>query len=153
MGMEIKKIHILSVLFVAIVLFVIAVVYLYNQDEVGRRTDLVGDGICGNFLDGESRDNCCIQVHADDTVECVGKWRYIDGVDECTYICASFNEDEQVACLEAEGEWKTFSNGCVDSCALARNPEIILCIQTLTDGCECGENRCWNSETGNCEDN
>ncbi|MBD3388819.1 MAG: hypothetical protein GF416_07105 [Candidatus Altiarchaeales archaeon] len=50
---------------------------------------------------------------------------------------------EQTACAVAGGVWKQFPNACADSCAHQRNPEV-MCAQVITDGCECGENMCWN---------
>ena len=49
-------------------------------------------------------------------------------------------------CVEAGGTWKQFPNTCVDSCNLARNPGVV-CGQALTEGCECGQNMCWNGYT------
>ena len=61
--------------------------------------------------------------------------------------------DEETACQDEGGTWKEFTNGCVDSCELARqdsdNP--IMCTEAITMGCDCGESECWNGEA--CEDN
>ena len=62
-----------------------------------------------------------------------------------------FGDTEESTCVLAGGTWNTFSNGCVDSCDLERNPESILCTQTITDGCDCGPDRCWNGQS--CETN
>ena len=56
-------------------------------------------------------------------------------------------------CSEGGGVWREFSNGCVDSCELERNPEIISCTQALTFGCDCGFDECWDFENENCEEN
>ncbi len=45
---------------------------------------------------------------------------------------------------EANGAtYKGFTNGCMDSCELARNPDI-ACTAVLTSGCDCGPEKCWN---------
>lgn len=72
------------------------------------------------------------------------------------FVIADDNESiipDEVKCQTSEGTWKQFTNGCVDSCELARqdadNP--IICTQATTMGCDCGENECWNGEA--CEAN
>lgn len=52
--------------------------------------------------------------------------------------------NQQQLCQEAGGTWREFPNACVDSCGSARNSEAIACAQVLTDGCDCGEDKCWN---------
>ncbi|MBI4410960.1 MAG: hypothetical protein HY541_00550 [Deltaproteobacteria bacterium] len=59
--------------------------------------------------------------------------------------------DEEQTCVDAGGEWIEFSDGCVDSCESQRG-EDVPCTAALTMGCECGEDRCWNDETLECED-
>lgn len=54
-------------------------------------------------------------------------------------------------CAEAGGELREFSNSCVDSCELERNAAAISCAAVLTQGCDCGPDRCWNGNT--CENN
>lgn len=72
------------------------------------------------------------------------------------YSFYSFNGEEPAdnsedgACLDSGGTWREFSNGCVDSCDLARNVETIFCAQVFTFGCDCGSDECWNGES--CED-
>lgn len=58
---------------------------------------------------------------------------------------SGFNTLER--CEDAGGIWREFPNTCVDSCPLARNPEVILCGQAFTFGCDCGEDMCWNGES------
>lgn len=62
-------------------------------------------------------------------------------------------EDLQEECENDGGEWKTFSNGCADSCILVREEGMIYCTEALTDGCDCGLERCWNDDTKMCEPN
>lgn len=49
------------------------------------------------------------------------------------------------ACLASGGSWKIFENGCVDSCYYAHNP-LSNCTHTLTNGCDCGPDKCWDGE-------
>jgi len=155
--MRSKKIIIIYALIVVLLLFTGAIYYYKNQSDVGRRTNLVGDAVCGNLLSEETQDACCAEAHKDDvTILCVGNWQYIEEESICRYVCGGRDlwEDPRYQCTRtggAGGEWKEFSNGCVDSCDLARNPEIISCTQALTNGCDCGPDRCWNGES--CEDN
>ena len=58
-------------------------------------------------------------------------------------------KDEATACDAAGAMWQMFRNGCVDHCSSQRG-EKEICTQALTQGCECGENKCWNGES--CED-
>ncbi|MGY4884354.1 MAG: hypothetical protein ACP5NZ_02120 [Nanobdellota archaeon] len=46
-------------------------------------------------------------------------------------------------CINAGGIWKVFSNGCADSCELVRNMRNVACTQVITEGCECGPDKCW----------
>ena len=59
--------------------------------------------------------------------------------------------NEEQACLDAGGTWVEFSNGCVDSCESQRD-STVSCTQSLTFGCECGDEQCWNSTDKVCED-
>ncbi len=45
-------------------------------------------------------------------------------------------------CLEQQGNWRKFANGCVDSCDSNFN-EFAVCVQAITYGCDCGPSRCW----------
>ncbi len=57
--------------------------------------------------------------------------------------------DKEV-CEAAGGTYKEFSNGCADSCNLARSDDI-GCIQSFSYGCDCGNEMCWNGTS--CEAN
>ena len=61
------------------------------------------------------------------------------------------SSNEELECMGVGGEWKTFTNGCVDSCLKERSEEPVFCTQALTDGCDCGSDRCWNGKS--CEGN
>ena len=50
---------------------------------------------------------------------------------------------DQLKCMNAGGTWKTFSNGCADSCDYARNRRRVACTQAITEGCDCGTDKCW----------
>ncbi len=63
------------------------------------------------------------------------------------------SEQTQITdCEESGGTWKTFSNGCVDSCAAAADSGVI-CTQAFTEGCDCGGDQCWDEVARTCEDN
>ncbi|MBU4284423.1 MAG: hypothetical protein KJ968_04910, partial [Nanoarchaeota archaeon] len=53
---------------------------------------------------------------------------------------------EESECRQGGGVWRTFPNTCGDSCAYRRN-ERVMCGMAFTDGCDCGENKCWNGKT------
>lgn len=50
---------------------------------------------------------------------------------------------EQLTCSNAGGTWKTFPNGCADSCDFVRNSKNVACTQVITQGCDCGLDKCW----------
>ncbi|MDO8740082.1 MAG: hypothetical protein Q7J54_00735 [Candidatus Woesearchaeota archaeon] len=60
-------------------------------------------------------------------------------------------DDPRAECARVSGEWKIFSNGCIDSCSLERSKEPLFCTTAMTDGCDCGADRCWTGKT--CEAN
>lgn len=55
-------------------------------------------------------------------------------------------EEETERCTETGGEWKTFPNGCADTCQYVRNPAATSCIQATTKSCDCGPDKCWTGE-------
>lgn len=67
-------------------------------------------------------------------------------------ITASNEVTEEQACVNASGTWKQFNNGCVDSCAYALDPQM-NCTQAITNGCDCGGSRCWDSANRVCVNN
>ncbi len=50
-------------------------------------------------------------------------------------------EDDKVYCEKMGGEWKLFSDSCVDSC-----DSSLGCKEVETEGCDCGVDKCWNGE-------
>ncbi|PIR31859.1 MAG: hypothetical protein COV36_06565 [Alphaproteobacteria bacterium CG11_big_fil_rev_8_21_14_0_20_44_7] len=64
-----------------------------------------------------------------------------------TEIKPATQQSEQQQCT---GEWRTFSNGCADICSADKYRK---CTMSLTDSCDCGENKCWDNETMQCIDN
>lgn len=56
------------------------------------------------------------------------------------------NPPGQSACSASGGTWETFPNSCVDSCEKAADPGL-MCLTVLTDGCNCGPDRCWDGDT------
>jgi hypothetical protein len=72
---------------VAVLLIGVAMYYWYHQ-AAGRASVLVGDGICGSPLSAEAQDACCATAHEDDvTPQCVGGWKYVNGMKKCQYLC------------------------------------------------------------------
>ena len=59
------------------------------------------------------------------------------------------NPEEE--CLRVDGQWIIFYDGCVDSCFKARSNKTVYCTLALQEGCDCGEDRCWNGKS--CEEN
>ncbi|MBD3354909.1 hypothetical protein GF361_02905 [Candidatus Woesearchaeota archaeon] len=53
--------------------------------------------------------------------------------------CKMSRED---ICEKAGGKWKQMPNACVDSCESQRDG--MMCAQVLTEGCDCGQEMCWN---------
>ena len=58
-----------------------------------------------------------------------------------------------VECEKSGGIWKEFPDTCVDSCGYYRGNPSIGCGEALTDGCDCGTDKCWNRDTIACENN
>lgn len=69
------------------------------------------------------------------------------------YLNCEFDLCPDEKCVVNGGTWKEFSNGCVDSCELERNAAAILCTQSFTYGCDCGNDMCWDASEERCEDN
>lgn len=42
-------------------------------------------------------------------------------------------------CIAGGGKWIVFANGCVDRCGKSD-----MCTQALTNGCDCGNTKCWD---------
>lgn len=56
-------------------------------------------------------------------------------------LLAKTSFDEKPQCLKEKGNWRKFSNGCVDRCAPQFN-DLTFCTTAITYGCDCGKNRC-----------
>lgn len=52
---------------------------------------------------------------------------------------------EIAQCVKAGGAWKEFQNGCADNCSNKKYPA--LCISSITQSCDCPEDKCWNGST------
>lgn len=101
------KTTIYAIILIAILLL-IAIYHIKNTKPV-RDNGLVGDQICGNFLNEADQDSCCSEAHKDDfVIACVGGWQYISGYDKCQYVC----DDQGIACTE---EAKVCDNGNIVS--------------------------------------
>ena len=86
-----------------------------------KRGNLVGVGICVNFADVEGQDFCCNDVHADvAVVQCVGKWRYVSGIETCQYQCDGTLPacpDEELVCDDGSTVMRNPNNECeFDDC-------------------------------------
>ena len=57
----------------------------------------------------------------------------------------------QEVCENGDGDWVTLSDDCVDGCDYIRSDGAMECSEAMTDGCDCGEESCWNGEA--CEPN
>lgn len=54
---------------------------------------------------------------------------------------AGIIDTDQEKCEIAEADWIEMSSSCGDRCYMG---EDIACAQAFTDGCDCGENECWD---------
>lgn len=56
------------------------------------------------------------------------------------------------ACKDNGGTWRTFSNGCADTCykVQQKNP---MCPMAFRDSCDCGKDKCWDTGSLECVDN
>lgn len=141
-----KTVNVFILCIVVVLAIFIIFNFVFHSFDYDRQSSIIGDRVCGS-LDFGARDLCCAKAHADDLLNCEGSWKYDD---KCVFSCFTQAELDEKKCAVAEGVWREFGNGCVDSCSVVRNPES-GCTQTLTFGCDCGKDRCWNGET--CEDN
>lgn len=55
------------------------------------------------------------------------------------------DSDNAKKCVANDGEWKLLSDGCGDQCVKK------FCIALVSEGCDCGPEKCWNGEI--CRDN
>lgn len=61
----------------------------------------------------------------------------------------SFREtsfDERPMCEKQKGVWRSFGNGCADSCEAKLN-SFMVCTEAITYSCDCGGSRCWNGNS------
>ena len=83
-----KKNIIVLASFVILVFLVVVTLFYWENQGRGRDSNLIGDGVCSNLISDEGQDACCFNIHKDDvTIECVGKWQYVDGLRQCQFIC------------------------------------------------------------------
>ncbi len=83
-----KRLMAIYLMILLVFLFSVAAYFVESKDYSLRRTALIGDGICGNMPGESGQDSCCAQAHEDDiTIQCVGRWQYVSGIEECQYIC------------------------------------------------------------------
>ncbi|MGI5828334.1 MAG: hypothetical protein ACOX6V_04930 [Patescibacteria group bacterium] len=48
--------------------------------------------------------------------------------------------DDAALCESGGGVWSTMVNSCADLCGR----EGMACLQVITEGCDCGDGKCWN---------
>lgn len=65
-------------------------------------------------------------------------------------ILISGCNQERLNCIKSDGQWKGFSNSCVDSCDYERGISE-MCSPKGTLSCDCGLDMCWNGVK--CESN
>lgn len=117
-----KKQTLISVsIIVAILLIGVAMYYWYHQ-AAGRASALVGDSICGSPLSAEAQDACCATAHEGDiTAQCVGGWRYVNGMRKCQYVCDGVMPActlEAKSCRDGHSVARNASNDCrFDRCS------------------------------------
>lgn len=106
------------------------------------------NAICRTFPVND-RNSCCQNLEEGEGIY------FNDETGNCEQILPPGPLDELTAEMNCEanlgGEWREFSNGCVDSCDYQRNPGDILCTQAFTFGCDCGPGNCLDLNTGSCE--
>lgn len=69
-------------------------------------------------------------------------WVNYCGLNTGSIYCKHFPK-QALFCKQQGGEWKKFSNTCVDECG--KKPRF--CGQAITEGCDCGATKCWGYET------
>ena len=70
-------------------------------------------------------------------------------VEEKPTITQNTNDTKIELCKQQNGVWKEFANGCVDNCS-NKISKTSICTNTMTFGCECGQNKCWDNSTKLC---
>ncbi len=71
----------------------------------------------------------------------------------CFFSCKTFAQnirstsfDDRPDCEKSRGVWREFGNACVDECR-HKLDKFSVCATSVTQGCDCGQGRCWNGET------
>lgn len=109
-----KKKPLTTLILIIMILLLATIYYLINANKLDRRSNLIGDKVCKSFADQKGQDDCCTNFHKDDiTIQCVGKWEYINGLEKCQYVCV----DSLPSCPED-------TLVCPDDSVVHRNPEL-----------------------------
>lgn len=95
---------------------------------------------CMAYWEGaELEDGICV---AKSGSGCSNPFTY-DSVGHCCHenpgACELTYEEE--TCVNAGGDWKLFTNTCVDRCGAGD-----VCGDAMTMGCDCGPDACWNGK-------
>ncbi|OFW80430.1 MAG: hypothetical protein A2887_03355 [Alphaproteobacteria bacterium RIFCSPLOWO2_01_FULL_40_26] len=53
--------------------------------------------------------------------------------------------ENRFVCEKDKGIWRTYGNGCVDSC-YEKFDKFAICARAITYGCDCGKGKCWDGE-------
>lgn len=59
------------------------------------------------------------------------------------------HEINKTICEESGGNWHMLNDGCGDKC-FRYEGSVVRCTMALKPGCDCGPNRCLDSETKKC---
>lgn len=151
------------IIIIILIIFTIVIFYLYDSSLCGVDRVENCDFSCNIDEDCNNQVGCSCVNKDEEYHSCkgiilkkcvlascaIGECKCVDN--RCEYVTDEYLNDPQLECERLRKTWREFSNTCVDSCNLERNPEVISCGQAFTNGCDCGPNQCWNGET--CEDN
>lgn len=69
------------------------------------------------------------------------------------YRLIDYIENGASECSMARGQWESFPNTCVDSCYDTPAGAERECGEAETDGCNCGPDKCWDSNSRTCISN
>lgn len=57
--------------------------------------------------------------------------------------------DKRETCEANKGIWRQFGNGCAGNCE-AKFERFKVCTMAITFACDCGSDKCWDSDTQKC---
>ena len=90
---------------IAIILFLIIGIIAFVMPQA-----LISDSFCGKRTSEESQNDCCSNLHkGEPSVECIGSWEFLEGIDSCRFFCAS-----RISCPDG-------AKACEDGTIVMRN--------------------------------